>query len=88
MLMMTFSPISMRPSSVADAMCGSSTTFGSPFQARVDAWRMLEDVEPRPRQLAPRQHPGQRVLVDDLAPRGVDQIAVGFISFSRRAESR
>ena len=47
MLMMTFSPMSTRPSSVAEPICGSSTTLpaGELQQLRVDRRLVLEHVE-------------------------------------------
>ena len=87
--MITFSPMSMRPSIVAEPMCGSSTTLrGSFSELRVHRGLVLEHVEAGAGELARRQHAGQRVLVDHLAARGVDHMACGRSSFRRRAESR
>src|SRR5512132_1636685 len=41
-------------------------------QLWVDRWLVLEDVEAGAGDLAVPQHPGERGLVDHLAPRGVD----------------
>ena len=49
---------------------------------------MLEHVEAGAGDLAGLDQAGQLVLVDHLAARGVDDVGVGFSSFSRRAESR
>ena len=48
MLMITFSPMSTRPSIVAEPMCGSSTTLPAlrePHQLRVHRGLVLEHVE-------------------------------------------
>ena len=71
MFMMTFSPISIRPSSVADPMCGRRTTFGSSTQPRVEVGAAFVDVKPGPGQFTGPQGAGQGVLVDHLTARGV-----------------
>ena len=71
MLMMTFSPISIRPSTRGRAHVRQQHHVGQFAQARVDLVPVLEHVEARARDLARAQHPGQRVLVDHLAARGV-----------------
>jgi hypothetical protein len=55
MLMMTFSPMSMRPSSVAEPICGSSTTL--PVRASLTSFGLtgrlvLEHVEACARDIA------------------------------------
>ena len=72
MLMMTFSPMSMRPSIVAEPICGSSTTFLSLSSFGIDRRLVLEHVEAGAGELARFQHARQRVLVDHLAARRVD----------------
>ena len=50
MLMMTFSPISIRPSIVAEPVCGSSTTFpcaGKLDQLWIDRGLVFKHVEAR-----------------------------------------
>ena len=76
MLMITFSPMSTRPSSVAEPICGSSTTLPAlrADQLRIDRGLVLEHVEAGAGDLAGFEHAGQRVLVDHLAARGVDDI--------------
>ena len=72
-------------------MCGRSTTLpwrASLSEARVDRRLVLEHVEAGARDLAGLDHAGERVLVDDLAARRVDDDGPGFSNFSRRAESR
>ena len=93
MLTITFSPMSMRPSIVAEPICGSSVTL--PALARRDELRadrrlVLEHVEAGAGDVRrPRSFASARVLVDHLAARGVDDDRrPGEISFSRRAESR
>jgi hypothetical protein len=49
---------------------------------------VLEHVEAGAGQLAGSQHAGQRVLVDHLAARGVDDIGLRPAASSRRADSR
>ena len=75
MLMMTFSPMSTRPSIVAEPICGSSTTL--PARASLTSFRVhrrlvLEHVEAGAGDVAGFDQPRQRVLVDHLAARGVD----------------
>ena len=70
----------MRPSIVAEPMCGSSTTLparASLTQLRVDRRLVLEHVEAGAGDLARLDHAGQRVLVDHLAARGVDDVGLG-----------
>src|SRR3982074_2983559 len=87
MLMITFSPISTRPSMVAEPICGSSVTlpaFASrtpaalpqPHQFRVARGLVLEHVEAGAADLAGFDQLGQRLLVDHLAARGIDDIGV------------
>jgi hypothetical protein len=54
MLTMTFSPMSMRPSTVADPMCGSSTTTGARQfdELGIDRRLVLEHVKARTRNIA------------------------------------
>ena len=75
MLMMTFSPISNRPSTVAEAICGKQGDVLQLAQLRIDLRLPLEHVQPGPGQFAGRQHPGQRVLVHHLPAGGVHQIS-------------
>ena len=77
MLTMTFSPMSIRPSIVAEPMCGSSTTLSRPSSFGIDRGLVLEHVQPGAGDLAVGQHPGQRILVDHLAARRVDHDGVG-----------
>ena len=73
--MITFSPMSMRPSIVAEPMCGRSTTLparASFTQLRIDRRLVLEHVEAGARDVARLDHAGERVLVDHLAARRVD----------------
>src|SRR6202035_5336632 len=80
MLMMTFSPISARPSCVAEPMCGTSVTlpiFASPISFSLTAGGVLNHSESVVGEFACLQHPDQRVLVDDLAACGVDENGVG-----------
>ncbi len=75
-LMMTFSPMSMRPSRVAEPICGRSVdlaSFASLTQLRRDRRLMLEDVKPRTGEFARLEHLDQRLLVDDLPARRVDE---------------
>ena len=75
MLMMTFSPMSTRPSIVAEPICGSSTTLPASReldQLRIDRRLVLEHVEAGAGDLAGFDQARQRVLVDHLAARGVD----------------
>ena len=74
MLMMTFSPISIRPSIVADPMCGSSKNIIQTLQARVDIVAVFKNIQPRTGQFPRPQHTGQGVFVDNLAPGRVDDI--------------
>ena len=77
MLMITFSPMSMRPSIVAEPICGRITTLpldGQLDQLRVDRRLVLEDVETGAGDLAVLDHPDQRILVDDVAARRVDDV--------------
>ncbi len=80
MLTITFSPMSMRPSSVAEPMCGSSTTLPSRAslrELRIDRRLVLEHVEARAGDARPAAiMPDQRVLVDHLAARGVDHVGL------------
>src|ERR1700750_732600 len=91
MLMITFSPISTRPSIVAEPICGSSATLpclGSPHQLRMDRGPVLVDVESGPADLAGLDQLDQRVLVDHLAARGVDDVGLfpGQLQSPRRAQ--
>ena len=77
MLMITFSPMSMRPSIVADPICGRMHHLalgGELDQLRIDRRLVLEDVEAGARELAVLQHLDQRILVDDVAARRVDDV--------------
>ena len=79
MLMMTFSPMSMRPSMVAEPICGSSTTL--PLAASLSSFGLTagscsKTSRPAPAILPSLQHLDQRVLVDDVAARGVDDVGV------------
>ena len=77
MLMMTFSPMSMRPSIVAEPICGSSTTL--PARASLTSCGLTAGSCSNTSRPAPAISPAsimrdQRILVDDLAARGVDDI--------------
>ena len=79
MLTMTFSPMSMRPSSVAEPMCGSSTTLPVARELgelRIDRRLVLEHVEAGAGDLAAADQADQRVLVDHFAARGVDDVGL------------
>ena len=69
MLMITFSPIAIRPSIVAEPICGSSTTLSS-AQARVDRRLVIEDIETGTAGGAGFKQPDQFLFVDDLAALG------------------
>jgi hypothetical protein len=60
MLMMTFSPMSMRPSMVADPMCGNSTTLSEfDSELRIDRRLVFEHVEAGACKLAGFEHADQ-----------------------------
>ena len=85
MLMITFSPISMRPSTVADPMCGSSTTLGSSRSRGLISWPRSNTSSPAPA-ISPARRPRVSAFSSITSPREVFTItALGFISFSRRA---
>ena len=92
MLTMTFSPMSMRPSMRGRAHVRQQHDLAGARELdelRVDRRLVLEHVEAGAGDLARLDHAGQRVLVDHLAARGVDDDRPrGRISFSRRADSR
>ena len=80
MLIMTFSPISTRPSMVAEPICGSSVTlpvFASRTSFGLSAL-VLVHVKPGAADLAGFDQLGQCVFVDHLAAGGVDDI--GFLA--------
>ena len=72
MLMMTFSPMSMRPSMRGRAHMRQQHHVLELQQLRIDRRLVLEHVEARAGELARFQHARQRVLVDDFAARRVD----------------
>ena len=75
MLMMTFSPISTRPSMRRRAHMRQQDDIagaGKLDQLGIDRRLMLEHVEPGAGNLVRLDQPGQRILVDDLAARRVD----------------
>ena len=79
MLMMTFSPMSTRPSMVAEPICGSSTTL--PARASFTSFGLTagscsNTSRPAPAMSPASIKPGQRVLVDHFAARGVDDIGL------------
>ncbi len=76
MLMITFSPMSTRPSMVAEPIWGSSTTFGSFRELGADRRFVFEDVEAGAGDVAALEHLGQGLFVHHLAARGVDQDGV------------
>jgi hypothetical protein len=77
MLMITFSPMSMRPSMVAEPICGSSTPAWASFSSfGLTAGSCSNTSRPAPAISPASSMPGQRVLVDHLAARGVDDIGV------------
>jgi hypothetical protein len=82
-LMMTFSPMSTRPSMVADPMCGSATTRSLANSLGLMAGSCSNTSRPAPRWPASRQ-----LFADHLAARCVDDVAEGLSSFKRRADSR
>ena len=80
MLTMTFSPMSTRPSSVAEPRCGSSTTLPALRELdelRTDRGLVLEHVEAGAGDFVRLDQARQRVLVDHLAARGVDDVGLG-----------
>ena len=88
MLMMTFSPMSMRPSMVADPICGSSTTLSSSRSFGFIAGSCSNTSSP-----APAISRLRSILVSAFSsttsPRAVlTTMADGCSSFSRRADSR
>ena len=74
MLMITFSPMSRRPSSVAEPRCGRTTTLLFFRSFRIDSRLVLEDIEARAADLSRLDHPGKGILVDDLAARRIHDI--------------
>lgn len=79
-LMMTFSPISIRLSSVEDPIVRQKHRPALLMQLqkpRADSWFMLEYVETRTAELAVLQQVRQRLLVHDLATGRVDEDRVG-----------
>ena len=88
MLMMTFSPISSRPSTVAEPMCGSITTFGASRSRGLISCPCSNTSSPAPAS-SPARSIRVRAFSSITSPREVFTItAEGFISFSRRAFSR
>ena len=76
MLMMTFSPMSMRPSAVAEPMCGNKRDLAGVGQSDKllrDRRLMLENVEPRAGQFVRLEHAGERGLVDDFTACRIDE---------------
>ena len=91
MLMMTLSPMSMRPSMVAEPMCGSSTTLPSVAswtKALVHRRLVFEHVKTGTRQPALLERLDQRVLVDDAAAGGIDDIGTGLHQLEPAAERK
>ena len=76
MLIITFSPISMRASTVAELMCGRSTTLGSLSSLGLIAGSCSKTSRPAPPSSPRDQHLGHRRLVDHLAAGGVDHDGV------------
>ena len=79
MLTMTFSPMSTRPSSVAEPMMRQQHDLAGARELdelRVHRRLVLEHVEAGAGDLARLDHARQRVLVDHLAARGVDDIGL------------
>ena len=74
MLMMTFSPMSTRPSSVAEPICGSTTTLSLLSSFGFTAGSCSNTSRPGAAKLVILDHAGERVLVDHLAARRVDDI--------------
>ncbi len=74
MLMMTFSPMSTRPSMVAELMCGSATTRFEASSLGLIAGSCSNTSRPGARDRARLDHARQLVLVDDLAARRVDDV--------------
>src|SRR5258707_1314557 len=71
MLMMTFSPMSMRPSRVAEPMCGSSTTLSSLRSLGLIAGSRSKTSSPAPAiSCAP---PHQPLAFDEPPRRGEDE---------------
>ena len=79
MLMMTFSPISMRPSIVAEPVCGSKTTL--PVRASLTNFGLTagscsNTSSPAPAISFELDQAGEGVLVNNLAARCVDDIGL------------
>ena len=80
MLMMTFSPMSIAAFQRGRAHMRQDHHLAGarePDQLRIDRRLMLEHVEPGAGDLAGFDQLRQRILVDHLAARGIDQIGVG-----------
>ena len=79
MLTITVSPISIRASSVAEAMWAVSTTLlarASSSSLGLMPFAVLEHVERRARQVPALDAGDQRLLVDQLRPRDIDHEGV------------
>jgi len=88
MLTITFSPMSTRPSIVAELMCGSRTTLGRLSSFGFTAGSCSKTSSPAP---ASSRYSSMAASASSsmISPRAVlTMIACGRISFSRRAESR
>jgi molybdopterin/thiamine biosynthesis adenylyltransferase len=76
MLMITFSPMSIRPSMVAEPRCGSRTALGRPSSFGLIFGSNSKTSRPAPAMRRALQQVGERCFVDDLAARGVDHDGV------------